>query len=263
MATAGMAYGERHFGVAYTARILVVVVTLGLLAGLWFSQDDPSTTAHPTLFWISVAIGIVAVVFWIVLGKSALIISDSGARRESVFGQQEMMWSQIAETRYQVVPINVYGHFGLIGILIAMSSKKSGRAHLTLELIGQDRKRLKVTSNYSKADEAISLILSRILPAMVQNAKGKVQRGETVQFGSLGLSATAVTWKGNSIPVSEITGAELVRSNLQIKQRGKWLSAVNVRSNKIPDVLVFLEVLESLAPLIKSTGVDPLARVRI
>jgi len=263
MATAGMAYGERRFGVAYTARILVVVVALGLLAGLWFSQDDPRITAHPTLFWISIAVCIAAVVFWIALGKSALIISDSGIRRESAFGQQEMTWSQITETRYQVVPINVYGHFGLIGILIAMSSKKSGRAHLTLELISQDRRKLKVTSNYSKADEAISIILSRILPPMVQNAKSKVQRGETVQFGGLRISATALTWKGNSIPVSEITGAELVRSNLQIKRSGKWMSAVNVRSNKIPDVLVFLEVLESLAPQIKSTGVDPLARVRM
>jgi len=263
MATAGMAYGERRFGVAYTARILLVVVLASVLAGIWLSQDDPSIAAHPTLFWISIGLCIAAILFWIALGKSALIISDSGVRRESLFGQQEMTWNQIAETRYQVVPINVYGHFGLIGILIAMSSKKSGRAHLTLELISQDRTKLKVTSNYNKADEAISAILSRILPPMVQNAKSKVQRGETVQFGGLGLSATAVTWKGNSIPVSEISGAELVRSNLQIKRRGKWLSAVSVRSNKIPDVLVFLEVLESLAPQIKSTGVDPLARVRI
>ena len=263
MATAGMAYGEHRFGVAYTARILLVVVVASVLAGLWLSQDDPSTTSHPTLFWVSIALCIAAVVFWIALSKSALIISDSGVRRESVFGQQEMAWSQITETRYQVVPINVYGHFGLIGILIAMSSKKSGRAHLNLELISQGRRKLKVTSNYSKADEAIGLILSRILPPMVQNTKSKLQRGETVQFGGLGLSATAVTWKGNSIPVSEITGAELVRSHLQIKRRGKWLSAVSVRSNKIPDVLVFLDVLESLAPQIKSTGVDPLARVRI
>jgi hypothetical protein len=84
-----------------------------------------------------------------------------------------------------------------------------------------------------------------------------------VQFGGLGLSATVVTWKGASIPVSEITKAELVRSNLQIKRQGKWLSSVSVRSDKVPDVLVFLETLESLAPQIKSTGIDPLARVRI
>jgi hypothetical protein len=199
---------------------------------------------------------------WIVLGKTVLIISDSGVRRESILGQQEITWSQIAETRYRVVPINVYAHFGLIGALIAMSSK-SGRVQLTLELIGQDRKKLKVTSTFRKAEEAIGIILSRILPPMVQNAKAKVQRGETVQFGGIGISATAVTWKGSSIPVSEITKAELVRSNLQVNRRGKWLSAISVRSDKVPDVLVFLEVLESLAPQVKSTGIDPLARVRM
>jgi hypothetical protein len=142
-------------------------------------------------------------------------------------------------------------------------SSKSNRANLTLELIGQDRRKLKVTSNFQKAEEAIGIILGRILPPMVQNTKARLQRGETVQFGGIGLSATAVTWKGASIPVSEITQAGLVRSNLQVKRQGKWLSAISVRSDKLPDVLVFLEVLESLAPQIKSTGIDPLARVRM
>src|SRR5258708_20015516 len=107
------------------------------------------------------------------------------------------------------------------------------------------------------------MIVGRCFVVRVQKVKGKVQRGETVQFGSLGLSATAIAWKGASIPVTEITKAELAGSNLQIKRQGKWLSAVNVKSSKVPDVLVFLEVLESLAPQIKSTGVDPLARVRM
>jgi hypothetical protein len=263
MATAAMAYGERRFGAAYTARILVVLGVLGVVVGLWASQDDPQATSHPTLVWISIALGFAAIGLWFVLGKSVLVISESGVRRESLLGQQEIAWSQVAETRYQVVPINVYAHFGLIGALIAMSSKRSKRAHLVLELIGQDRKKLKVTSNYQNADEAIGIILDRLMPPMVQNTKTRVQRGETVQFGGLGLSATAVVWKGTSIPVTEITRAELAGSNLQIKRQGKWLSAVSVRSNKVPDVLVFLEVLESLAPQIKSTGVDPLARVRM
>lgn len=263
MATTAMAYGERRFGVAYTAPIVVVLVVLGLLVGMWASQDDPRSASHPTLFWVSIGLVIAAFLFCLALSKCALVINDSGIRRESVFSQQEMPWSQVAETRYQVVPINVYMHFGLIGALIAMSSRKSGRAYLTLTLIDQDRKKLKITSNYRNADEAIGIILSRLMPAMVQRVKSRVQRGENVQFGGLGLSATAVTWKGNSIPVSEIIKAELAGTSLQIKRSGKWLSAVNVKSNKVPDVLVFLEVLESLAPQIKSTGVDPLARVRM
>jgi len=211
---------------------------------------------------ISIGLVLATAAFWVVLGKSALIINDSGVRRESMFGQQEITWDQITETRYRVIPVNVYAHFGLIGALIAMSSK-SGRARLTLELIGRDGKKLKVTSNFRNADEAIGIILGRLMPPRVQDVKTRLQRGETVQFGGLGLTATAVSWKGTFIPVSEITKAQLVRSNLQVNRSGKWLSAISVRSDKVPDVLVFLEVLESLAPQVKAAGVDPLARVRM
>jgi hypothetical protein len=262
MASAAMAYGERRFGAAYTGRIVLALVVLGVIAGLWAAQDNPRTSAHPTLLWVSITLVFAVAATWILSGKSVLIINDAGVRQESVLGQQEIAWNEITETRYRVVPINVYAHFGLIGALLAMSSK-SGRAQLTLVLIGHDRKKLKVTSNFRNADEAIGIILGRIMPAMVQNTKAKLQRGETAQFGGLGLSATTVTWKGVSIPVSEITKAELVRSNLQIKRQGKWLAAISVRSDKVPDVLVFLEALESLAPQIKSTGIDPLARVRM
>jgi hypothetical protein len=262
MAAAAMGYGERRFGAAYTARILLTLAALGLLVGLWVSQNKAGTQASPVLLWISFGVVLAIGGLWMALSKSILIINDAGVRRESFLGQQEITWSQIAETRYRVVPVNVYMHFGLIGALLAMSSK-SNRAQLTLELIGQDRKKLKVTSIFRNAEEAIGIILARILPPMVQNVKAKLQRGETVQFGGIGLSATTVSWKSTSIPVSEITKATLAGSNLQIKRRGKWLSAISVRSDKVPDVLVFLEVLEFLAPQVKATGVDPLARVRM
>jgi len=262
MATAAMAYGERRFGAAYTVRIFLALGVLGLVVGLWAAQDDRRTSAHPNLLWVSIGLVFAVAALWVALGKTVLIINDSGVRRESILGQQEIAWSQIMETRYRVVPINVYAHLGLIGAVLAMSSK-SGGAQLTLELIGHDRKKLKVTSNFRNADQAVGIILGRIMPPMVQNTKARLQRGETVQFGGIGLSATAVTWKGASIPVSEITKAELVRSNLQIKRQGKWRNAISLRSDKVPDVLVFLETLESVAPQIKSTGIDPLARVRM
>lgn len=263
MATAAMAYGEHRFGAAYTLRILIVLAVFGVLVGLWAAQADTPAAPHQNLMWLSIGLVAAGVAAWVALGKSALIITQSGVRRESVLGQQEIAWSQIKETRYRVVPVNMYMHFGLVGALIAFPSSKSSRAQLRLQLISQDGKKLSVTSSFRKADEAIGMILARIMPPMIQNVKARVQRGETVQFGGLALSATAVAWKGTSIPLAEITKAELVRSNLQIKRQGKWLSAVSVRSDKVPDVLVFLEVLESMAPQLKSQGVDPLARVRM
>jgi len=258
MATAVMAHGERRFGAAYTVRILTALGVLSVLVGLWAGQDAPRNSSHPALIWISIGLVGAFAALWIALGKTVLIISDSGVRRESVLGQQELAWSQITETRYRVTPINMYGHFGLLGALLAMSSK-SGRVQLTLELISSDGKKLKVTSNFRNASDAIGIILGRILPPMVQSVKTRLQRGETVQFGGIGLSATAVTWKNNSIPVSQITQAQLAGSNLQVKREGKWLAAISVRSDKVPNVLVFLEVLESLVPQVKSTGIDPLA----
>jgi len=58
---------------------------------------------------------------------------------------------------------------------------------------------------------------------MVKAVKARLQRGETVLFGPVGLSATAITWKGKTIPVSQITQAEIVGTNLRLKQQGKWL----------------------------------------
>jgi hypothetical protein len=262
VATAGMVYGEHRYGAAYTVRIFLTLVVLGLVVGLWTAKEDPRTSSHSALLWITIGLAIAVAAVWIIQGKSALTISDSGVRRESVFGQEEIGWGQIVETRYRVVPINVYAHFGLIGAILAMSGKSS-RARLTLELIGSDGRKLKITSNFRNASEAIGIILGRILPQMVQSVKTRLQRGETVQFGGIGLSATAVIWKNNSIPVSEVAGAELVGSNLRVKRQGKWLSVISVRSDKVPNVLVFLEVLESVAPQVKSTGIDPLARVRV
>src|SRR5260370_15827571 len=84
MATAAMAYGERRFEAAYTLRILVALGVLGLVVGLWASQDDPRTSAHPALLWISTGLMVAASALWVALGKTALIINDSGVRREGV-----------------------------------------------------------------------------------------------------------------------------------------------------------------------------------
>ena len=262
MATAAMAYGERRFGASYTIRLVAGLMVVGFLFGIWVSQDNPLPAAHPGLMWFSIAVLAVFAGVCVVLGKSSLTISDAGVRCESAFGQQQMAWPEIIEFRYRVVPVSAYAHLGLIGALLMASNKRNG-AQLTLELIGNGNKKLKVTSNYQNAAEAIGMILGRIMPPMVQNAKAKLQRGETVVFGSLKLSAVAVTWKNTSIPLTEITKAELVRSYLQLKRQGKWMAAVSVRSDKVPDVLVFLELLESLAPQLKTSGIDPLARVRM
>ena len=69
MATAAMAYGERRFGAAYTVRILVALGVAGLLVGLWVAQDDPRTSSHPALMWISIGLVFAVAALWVALGR--------------------------------------------------------------------------------------------------------------------------------------------------------------------------------------------------
>jgi hypothetical protein len=263
MATAGLSTGERIFRQTYALRILLALLLLGLLIGIWTSLDDPRPSSNPILSWISLGAVLVYVALWIAIGKTVLTISDQGVRRDSIFGTQEISWSQIAETRYLVRPANAAAHFGLIGALVMVAGKSSA-VNLTLTLVSREGTRLKVNSNFKKVKEAAGIILGRILPPMVAAARTKVQRGETVLFGSLALSAANLVWKNQPpIPLAELTRAEIAGTNLKIKRTGKWTSAISVRSDKVPDVLVFLEVLESVAPQLKSSEIDPLARVRL
>ena len=264
MANNDLLYGERKFGQTFAVRVLLALLMLGPLVLAWAVADNPNPSAHPVLAMISLVVVLCYVVLWVGISKTVLTITDHGVRRDSIFGVQEIPWSQISETRYVVRPIRVGAHFGLIGILIAAASGKSSAANLVLTLIGTDGKRLKVTSNFKGANEAIGIIFGKILPPIVAAARAKIQRGETVAFGDLSLSATNVTWKGGPpIPVLEVSSAEIVGSNLRLKRSGKWLSAVSVRTDRIPNVLAFLEVLESVAPQSKSATIDPLARVRV
>ena len=82
MATATTAYDEHRFGAAYTIRMVLAMVVLAFIGGLWGSQNDPRIEAHPTLLWISLALVAATAGLWIIMGKSSLIINDSGVRRE-------------------------------------------------------------------------------------------------------------------------------------------------------------------------------------
>jgi hypothetical protein len=93
--------------------------------------------------------------------------------------------------------------------------------------------------------------------------RGKIEHGATAQFGPLALSKTDLSWKASSLPLTEIQSVEIVGSKLRVKRKGKMMASFTSRSDKVPNVLVFLEVLDSLAPQLQAGTIDPLARVRL
>jgi hypothetical protein len=232
------------------------------IAIAWSTVDDPSPAANPVLLWVTVGLTVLYATIYIAIGKTILTITEQGVRRESVFGRQEIFWSQIKETRYVERPVRIGAHFGLIGMIMAAATRSSTRSKMTLTLISSEGTLLKVTSNFRQAKDAANTILTKILPEMIESCRSRLQRGEILRFGSISLTGTDLAWKSRpGVPLTELGSAELAAGYLKVKRAEKWRTFISIGSDKIPDVFVLLELLDEMAPQLRQK-LDPLARVR-
>jgi hypothetical protein len=200
------------------------------------------------------------------MGKTALSVHDEGVRKVSVFGTKELEWSQIKEYRYRVTPMGQGGGLAVI-IYFAVKRARQGRQATTnffLTLIGENGTKISVNQFYKDQYDAVSLILGALHQKMRPKIEAEVASAGAM-FGPLRLTARDMTWKKNDpVLLAELMNAEIAGQMLRIKKKGKMLSLVSVRSDKVPNVLLLLETMEKLGVGAgNAPTLDPLARVRI
>ena len=255
---------RQTFRQTYTTRVALAVLLLGAAFITWMIADE-SNIKSATPIVIEAVLVVLTVVFWIMIGKTVLTIHDEGVRRTSVFGVKEMEWRQVREYRYRVVPVQAGG---LVGVVALAAMRRAGgrqaTTNLYLTLIAEDGKRLAVNSFFKNAYEAVGLILGALHDRMRAKVETDIHSTGAV-FGPLRLTARDLQWKKNDpVPLAELQNAEITGQTLRIRKKGKMLSLVAVRSDKVPNVLLLLENMEKLG--VGASGmpvVDPLARVRV
>jgi len=215
--------------------------------------------------YIAAGLVLLTIVCWVLIGKSVLTIHDEGLRLTSAFGSKEMTWRQIREYRYRVVPVQ--GH-GLIGVLMVAAARRAGgraaTTNLYLTLIDDEGKKLKVSSSFKDAYDAVGMILGEVHQQMRAKVDAEVHStGAT--FGPMRLTVRDMQWKSKEpVPLGELMTAHIAGQRLRIKKKGKMLDLVAVRSDKVPNVLLMLELMEKFGVGAGSApSVDPLARVRV
>jgi Family of unknown function (DUF6585) len=242
-------------------------LALGILILLFAIPFIVAGLASDPVEYIPVVIGVLILgayaALWVAIGKTTVTVFSEGVRRFSVFGTRELLWGDISEYRYRVIPVQ-YG--GLIGGVIGMAvqaavsaaSGKSARS-LNLTLKGKTRRDIKVTSNLKNAEQAIDMIVKEIHDRLRPELKRRLANSDEVTFGPLGLSVQGVSWKGKErIPVAEIGKAEISGRRLRIRRKGKMLDAVGVSADKVPNVLLALELIQELRV---NAGLDGVAGV--
>lgn len=248
---------------SYMSRVLLTLLLVGFAALVYFIGAQEHSTVTP---WIAAALIAVDLLLCFAIGKTQLTIHDEGVRRISIVGVKEIEWRTVKEYRYRMVSGNnaAGAHGGLIGVLViaAINRTSGGRKATTsfyLQLVGQDGTKLWVTSSFKGAYEAIGTILTKLHEQLRPQITREIAATGS-EFGPLRLSARELKWKAKDpVLLAELEYAELVSSNLLIKKRGKFLSIVSVRSDKVPNVLLLLEEMKKLGVGAKHPNqVDPL-----
>ncbi len=256
---------QRH-GQTVAVRAALVLLLLLAIVPLAIAGIGEKGRLEPVPLAIAATLAAIGIVLCVVIGKTEIAIHAEGVRRVTVFSATEIPWADVSETRYRVIPIQVGG---LVGVAArAAAQRLGGRAAATsmrLTVVSREGPRILVTSNYEHASDAIGVILGKVQPPILAEARRRVDGGDTVLFGPLGVSREGVSWKGKPpIPFAELSSARIVGQYLRLRRKGKMLDVAKARSDKVPNVLVFLDLIEALgAGAGEIRGIDPLARVQI
>jgi hypothetical protein len=241
---------RRVFRQTVALRLAVGLLFL-MIAGMFLAAGLGSDPVDSRGVAIGVAVLAAYAGLWVAVGRTTLAVFHEGLRWSSVLGTRELLWSDIAEYRYRIIPLQSGG--GLLGALIGAVMRAAARLgnwnthSLKLTLTGLRRRDIKVTSNFESADQAIEMILREIHDRLKPELKRRLANGDEVAFGPLKLSLRGVAWKGREpIPPAEIVKAEISGRKLRVRRQGKMLDTVGVAADKIPNVLLALELIEEL-----------------
>jgi hypothetical protein len=234
---------------------VVLRAALGVLAlfGVIFSVavslgSNPSEVPG---FQIGAAILVAYAVLCYLIGRTKLTLFPEGVQRSSVLGTKEMLWTDVAEYRYRIVSSGSgFAVGGLIGAAVKAAvevsqGKPAGPPRLTL--VGRDGSKLLVTPNVKDSEQVIQMIVAEIHNLLKPEIKRRLANNDEVAFGPLRLSFRGVSWKGKDpIPLDEIDRVLIAGRKLRIRRKGKPLGTLAVMPEKIPNVLLAMEMIEEL-----------------
>jgi hypothetical protein len=247
---------QRTFKDSFTWRVISALPFFPLLAwGIYDYYENQGINPNygPVLWGFIAFFGLLFGYACLWAAKKRVTVYAEGISYKSLVNQTDLRWDEITETRYSQQPVNVYMHFGLIGLLFSLA-KKSENLVRSLEIIGP--RKIKLSSNLSNVQEAIRLVLAAVNPRLRQEAERLLNSGGTVVFANISLCPAGVIWKSKEpIPYTALAKCRIDGGTLRIKAEGKWLDNIAVSPKRIPNVFIMLDLIEARrAALGQQTG---------
>src|SRR5260370_1538788 len=204
----------------YTLSWCIAVGLLFVPLLLWALYDFyRSRQVDPVLAFVTVAFGLLFAYSWL-WTKTRVTLHEEGISYKSPFGEKDLRWDEITETRYGQQPINAGAHFGLIGWLVAAMARGNNKVIRSFELISP--RKIVLNSNIRDVEDLVRLVLAAVNPRLRKDADRMLNSGGTVSFGKISLSPAGVVWKSKDpIPYAALLICKIDVSLLRRKAERK------------------------------------------
>jgi hypothetical protein len=215
----------------------VLLLIGAFAAGYAFFTTDPKEPDREGMIVVAVicaAIGVPFVGIWLAQRGKTVEVFEHGLVRIKGKKVRATRWDDISAV-WQQITRNYYNGIYTGTTYIYTIQTKTGE-------------KFKITNVY-KDIEALgntiqSEVTKRLLPPMVL----AYQSGQTVSFGKLSLSPQGLIYKDKHLGWNEIKDLKIERGYISVKKEGgRWFNWASVSAASVPNLFVFLAMIDSIA----------------
>ncbi len=109
-----------------------------------------------------------------------------------------------------------------------------------------DNKQLKFGDALKDVEQLGNLLQNEVTTRQLPAALSRYNSGGTVNFGNVSVSPVGLTRGDQTLSWSEIQGVQIQKGFVSIKKQGKWLNWAKISVAKIPNLLVFLTLVDRI-----------------
>lgn len=229
--------------------ILLPIALFAFILYIAYNDSSQKQVDHWLIGALTIA-SLTCLLLFICLNKQRVSIHDEGImEKRLLFGEKQIQWKDIKETRYRqtVLAQDMLLHFGLLGALFTPfvgKGESSKKGTQELKVISRDKTKITLSNYFKNVREAIRAVLDRVNPAFLESARLELRQGKEVPFGDLVLTSTGIKFKKKQIAYPDIEYARISGREFRVKQSGKWLDAIVVPSQKVPNVFIAIDLIQ-------------------
>lgn len=227
--------GKSEMGLGMTVMVIfallaVLFVFIGI--GLYTSRQNISALIGSVIFAIVLLVlGYVTLYYFgLRFRKLSVQVYDDRLIRTKGSKSETVRWDEIQSVWQAITNVQQYGRTVNTLYIYTLETANGKKMILSTEIV-----------DIGSLGQIIQTeVVNRLLPKMMQSFNS----GETVTFGTFSLNKRGITQGKKSLEWAEIEGATIDNGKITFKKQGKWFNWVNVPAAEIPNLFIFLAMVD-------------------